>query len=77
MKKDKTIDYYRECFSTAQGKMVLANLLAEAKFFEYTKTHDDMAVENFVKTILIKTGTYHPDNLNGFVDKLFELPTRR
>ena len=56
MARDKTVDCYRVCFNTPDGKRVLANLLMEAKFFEYTKTPEEQAVENFVKTILTKTG---------------------
>ncbi len=76
MAKDRTIDYYRLCFNTESGKRVLANLLLEAKFFEYATTPEELAVENFVKTILTKTGAYNKDNIDHYVDKLLSLPYR-
>ncbi len=76
MAKDRTIDYYRQCFMTEPGKRVLANLLMEARFFEYTHTPEEQAVENFIKTILTKTGAYNRGNVNNYVDKLLSLPFR-
>ncbi len=76
MAKDKTTDYYRICFGTAEGKRVLANLLVEARFFEHIKTYEELAVENFVKTILNKCGAYDVRNVNYYIDGLFRLPIR-
>lgn len=72
--KDKTVDYYRTCFSTEPGRRVLANLLLEARFFEYTKTPEEQAVENFVKTILTKCGGYNKRNVDNYVMNLMNLP---
>lgn len=74
MRKNKTVDYYRSCFSTEPGRRVLADLLIEAKFFDYTKTPEEQAVENFVKTILTKTGSYNVANIDGYVLNLMGLP---
>ncbi len=74
MGKNKTVDYYRMCFSTESGRRVLADLLIEAKFFDYTKTPEEQAVENFIKTILTKTGSYNVKNIDGYVLNLMGLP---
>lgn len=78
MAKDKTVDYYRRCFGTAEGKMVLANMLLEAGFFKQNKSYEELAVENFMKIVLTKTGLFYGTKgfENTFVDKLFELPIR-
>ncbi len=76
MAKDKNIDCYRVCFNTPDGKRVLASLLMEAKFFDYTKTPEEQAVENFVKTILTKIGSYNVKNIDTYVDGLLKLPYR-
>ncbi len=52
---------------------MLAALLIEAKFFEYTKTPEEQAVENFVKTILTKTGLYSVKNIDAYIIGLFNL----
>ncbi len=74
MPKDKTVDYYRRCFTTEPGKRVLAHLLIEAKFFEGTHTPEEQAVENFVKGILTRTGAYNMKNVDYYIDKLLSLP---
>lgn len=76
MAKDKTVDYYRMCFMTEPGKRVLANMLIEAKFFEYTKTSEEQAVENFIKTVLTKCGCYSVKNIDTYVTNLLDLPIR-
>ncbi len=73
-RKDKTVDYYRVCFSTESGKKVLANLLIEARFFEYTHTPEEQAVENFVKTILTKMGGYDIKNAGSYIEGFLGLP---
>lgn len=74
MGKNKTVDCYRQCFSTEPGRRVLADLLIEAKFFDYTKTPEEQAVENYVKTILTKTGSYNVKNIDGYILNLMGLP---
>ena len=76
MAKDRTVDYYRQCFMTEPGRRVLANLLIEAKFFDYTTTPEEQAVENFVKTIMTKCGCYNVDNVDAYISNLFNLPFR-
>lgn len=69
---------YRQCFSTLSGKMVLTDILIDAGYFDDDlKTSEEIAVENFVKTILHKMGVYDKKDLSQqsrFVDKIFELP---
>ncbi len=70
---DNTVVDYRRCFSTDVGQRVLGNILVEAHFFEYTTTPEEQAVENFVKTILTKTGLYSIKNIDEYMQKLFTL----
>ncbi len=70
---DHTVVAYRQCFTTDAGRLVLANLLMEAKFFDYTTTPEEQAVENFMKTILHKAGLYSVDNIDEYVTVLFNL----
>ena len=72
-KKDKTVPDYRRCFCTDAGQRVLANMLIEAKFFEYTKTPEEQAVENFLKTVLTKCGTYNIGNVDSYVRDVLNL----
>lgn len=71
---DKTVDYFRECFSTEAGKRVLASMLIEAKFFDYIETPEEIAVENFMKTVMTKCGTYNIDNIDYYVTSIMNLP---
>ncbi len=70
---DHTVVAYRQCFSTDAGKQVLGNILVEARFFDYTTTPEEQAVENFVKTILHKAGLYSVENIDEYVRELFNL----
>ena len=70
---DHTIVAYRQCFSTDAGKVVLGNMLVEAKFFDYTTTPEEQAVENFMKTVLDKCGSYNVDNINEYVTNLMNM----
>ncbi len=58
---DKTTTDYGVLLDTDRGQRVLANMLLEGGFFKYTKTPEEQAVENFLKTILVKTGHYPVD----------------
>lgn len=53
-----TVDDYGVLLDNERGQRVLANMLLEGGFFEYNKTPEEQAVENFLKTILAKTGHY-------------------
>lgn len=70
---DNTVVDYRRCFSTDVGQRVLGNMLVEAKFFEYTETPEEQAVENFVKTILTKCGSYDIKNMSEYVRNLMNM----
>ncbi len=78
-KKDATVDFYRRGYGTADGRKILANMLMEAGFFKHVKTYEELAVENFMKTVLTKAGIFYGSDgfENAYVDKLFELPFRR
>ena len=70
---DHTVVAYRQCFSTDAGKQVLANMLIEAKFFDYITTPEEQAVENFMKTVLTKCGSYNVDNIDEYVRNLMNM----
>ena len=53
-----TVDDYSIFFETDQGQRVLANMLLEGGFFRHTKTEGEQAVQNYLKSILAKTGRY-------------------
>ena len=76
--KDQQRIEYRMTFKEGSGRLVLADLLMEAGFFDDDlKTPEEIAVENFVKKILHKMGVYDKKDLgqqSRFVDKLMELP---
>jgi hypothetical protein len=76
MAKDLTVDYYRQCFQSEHGKRVLANMMLEAKFFDHTHTPEEQAVENFMKTILAKTGCYNKGNIDAYINNLMALPRK-
>ena len=70
--------YYRNCFGTGSGKIVLKNILMEARLFEQNTTPEQQAVENFVKTILHKMGEYGDVRRNEMlIDRLFDLRIRK
>jgi hypothetical protein len=78
MTSDPMEVYYRNCFGTGSGKIVLKNLLIEAGLFEQLETPEQMAVENFAKTILHKMGEYGDIKRNEtIIDRLFNLPVRK
>ncbi len=67
---------YRSCFSTASGRVVLSQLLAEAGLFDDNlKTIEELAVENFAKKWILKNlGILEKsEDIPEYVDKLFEL----
>ncbi len=53
-----TVDDYSIFFETDKGQRVLANMLLEGGFFRHTKTEGEQAVQNYLKSILAKTGRY-------------------
>ena len=70
--EEKTV--YRECFSTAAGKKVLASLMMQSGYFDSDiETPEEQAVQNFVKEILKTMGMTSIDNVQQYVNGLFEL----
>ncbi len=49
---------YCSFFATDSGQRVLADMLLEGGFFKINKTPEEQAVENFLKTVLAKTGKF-------------------
>ncbi len=74
-KLSNEIVWYRTCFSTGAGKMVLADLLASSGYFDTDlKTEGEVAVQNFTKRILKKMGIgTSPTKAQEYVDNLFNL----
>ncbi|MHC4639173.1 MAG: hypothetical protein ACYTBV_16980, partial [Planctomycetota bacterium] len=69
--------YYRQCFGTGSGKIVLKNILMEAKLFDQIDTPEEMAVENFAKMILHKMGEYGDVKRNErLIERLFVIPRK-
>lgn len=65
---------YRQCFGTDAGKKVLGDMLIQAGHFDKDlATEAEMAVNNFMNMILTNTGIYSVENVDGYVQKLFEL----
>ena len=71
---DPTQRICRAFFSSSEGKEVLAHMLRNAKFFDYIRTPEEQAVENFVKELLSDMGVWKMDNANSFVELLMNLP---
>ena len=70
--QDLTEVWYRQLFTTELGQRVLANILAEAKFFECPKTLEELAVMNFAKGILCKCGCFDNNKANKVVKAIIE-----
>ena len=80
MGKDTTASDFRQTFNCGHGRRTLANIMTEAKMFNYVDTPEEVAVQNFVKDILWKAECYpffdksKPNNkANELVDYLFQL----
>ena len=58
MQLPNTVDDYNIFFDNDRGQRVLANMLLEGGFFKHSKTEGETAVENYLKTVLAKTGRY-------------------
>ena len=64
-----TVDDYNIFFETDQGQRVLANMLLEGGFCRHTKTEGEQAVQNFLKTLLTKTGRFPIDEERGSFER--------
>ena len=80
MGKDTTAQDFRQTFSTGNGRRTLANIMTEAKMFNYVDTPEEVAVQNFVKDILWKAECYpffdktkKNNGINELVDMMFQL----
>jgi len=67
---------FRSVFSTEEGKFVLQIMLNELKFLEQCKNEQDMALNNFAKTLVMtvfwneETGTVDNNRLFNFIRKM-------
>lgn len=68
-----TVDDYNIFFETDKGQRVLANMLLEGGFFRHTKTEGEQAVQNYLKTILAKTGRYPIDEEIGSFERVVQM----
>jgi hypothetical protein len=67
-----TTGYYRRCFSTTDGKKVLAHLVADMGLFD---DDGDTALKNYAAKILKTCGfTNNPLRVEQLIDKCFEIP---
>jgi DNA-directed RNA polymerase subunit F len=67
---------YANVFNSPEGREVLADLLAELNFFNTCETQEQVALSNFAKSILMKMGKWHPENIRAMVDDIMNLPTK-
>ena len=70
-----TVDDYNVFFETDRGQRVLANMLLEGGFFKHTKTEGEQAVENYLKTILAKTGRFPIDGTDDSLHRVVQFIT--
>jgi hypothetical protein len=65
---------YRQCFGTDSGKKVLGHMLIQAGHFDADLAGEgEIAIHNFMNMILNNAGIYSVENVDGYVQKLFEL----
>jgi hypothetical protein len=76
--KGKECDYYRQVFSSATGRIVLAHMLDELCFFlDKVETQDQRILSNYAKRLLGHCGIWRPPNEISIVEKFFEIPLER
>ncbi len=77
-KRNSVLARYRTCFSTDAGKYVLADMLHHGGYFDNDlKTEGEIAVLNYVKTIVKNLGIFSdPRDEELYVQKLLELPNK-
>jgi len=75
--KDTTQADFRACFSTAAGRRTLGKILIDGGYFDTDLTRpEEVAVQNFVKLILKNCGFVPLENIESYINKLFELPVK-
>ena len=69
---------WRACFNTDAGKRVFGQILMDGGYFDTDlETEGEIAVQNFVKRMVKKLGVCGgPQDVNSYVQKLFELPSK-
>ncbi len=69
--------YYRTCFGTEAGKKVLGDILIQSGYFDLDlETPEEIAIQNFGKYIVHNLGVNSVDNVDTYVQNLFNLPRR-
>ena len=77
MAKDRTtVSDYRTFFTTDTGQRVLANMLTEGKFFDLCHTPEEQAIQNFLKIILSKTGSYPSEGESERIESFVSIVLR-
>jgi hypothetical protein len=74
---DETQRYFRECFSTPAGKVVLGIILADLGYFDDNLAPEEVCKANYAKTILKYMGLCDKDTLRSFVDGLINIPVKQ
>ena len=73
--KNRVCERYRTCFTTDAGRYVFADMLLHSGFFDTDlQTEGEIAVLNFVKTIIKNMGIGNTDtSISEFVNKIMEM----
>jgi hypothetical protein len=71
---DQTQQYFRECFSTPAGRVVLGIILNDLGYFDDNLHPEEVCKANYAKTILKYMGLANIDTLRSFVDRLISIP---
>jgi len=77
MINDETQRYFRECFSTPAGRVVLGIILADLGYFDDDLNPEEVCRENYAKTILKYMGLANKDTLRSFINHLIEIPVKQ
>lgn len=73
MLTDQTQITYRSVFGSAEGRKALGMLLIDLGFFDEADTPEQTALRNFAKRLLNKLGLFEIENIDKFVNKIFEI----
>lgn len=69
---------YRKVFSTAEGQLVLADILNSLGYFDYSQIEsDNLALQNKAKEILVKCGILSRESVPYIIQALFTVPTEK
>ena len=72
---DPKSKYYRNVFSTAEGRLVLTDILSDLGHFSVCDSESDRALQNYAKTLLAKVGMWDIHNIGKIVNAYVGIPT--